>query len=80
MGCEIELTTAEGERFRVYLAGGTTTQGAVLILHEWGGEPHNRQWADMLAEASMGVAATSQIVSEKERQQGQDQGYHHRDR
>jgi hypothetical protein len=34
MGHEIELATAEGERFKGYLAGDATTQGAVLILHE----------------------------------------------
>lgn len=52
MGREIRLTTAEGEPFLGYQAGSDTTRGAVLILHEWWGvKPHNRDWADRLAEA-----------------------------
>lgn len=52
MGEDIELQTAQGESFKGYLAGDETAPGAVLILHEWWGVmPHNRQWADRLAEA-----------------------------
>jgi carboxymethylenebutenolidase len=52
MGQEIELTTAQGEPFKGYLAGADQATGAVLILHEWWGVmPHNRLWADKLAKA-----------------------------
>ena len=52
MGQEIELETAQGEPFKGYLAGDEAATGAVLILHEWWGvKPHNRQWADRLADA-----------------------------
>ena len=52
MGRGIRLATTEGEAFDGYLAGPDQASGAVLILHEWWGvKPHNRQWADRLAEA-----------------------------
>ena len=52
MGRDIDLHTAQGESFKGYLAGDETASGAVLILHEWWGVmPHNRLWADRLAEA-----------------------------
>jgi carboxymethylenebutenolidase len=52
MGREIELTTAQGEPCKGYLSGSDQASGAVLILHEWWGLlPHNRLWADKLAEA-----------------------------
>ena len=52
MGQAITLTTDQGESFEGYLAGNENATGAVLILHEWWGlMPHNRQWADRLAEA-----------------------------
>ena len=52
MGQAIQLTTAEGQPFGGYLSGDEQNQRAVLILHEWWGvKPHNRLWADKLAEA-----------------------------
>jgi carboxymethylenebutenolidase len=52
MGREITLTTDRGESWIGYLAGSETAKAAVLILHEWWGvKPHNRVWADRLAES-----------------------------
>ncbi|MCG7897943.1 MAG: dienelactone hydrolase family protein [Candidatus Thiodiazotropha weberae] len=52
MGKEIELTTAQGERFQAYLTGSDESRSGILILHEWWGvKPHNRQWADQFADA-----------------------------
>ncbi|MEW8626637.1 MAG: dienelactone hydrolase family protein [Candidatus Thiodiazotropha sp.] len=52
MGDEIVLTTEQGERFKGYLTGSSESKGGILILHEWWGvKPHNRQWADQLADA-----------------------------
>lgn len=52
MGGDITLTTDQGESFQGYLAENQEARGAVLILHEWWGVmPHNRHWADRLAEA-----------------------------
>ncbi|MEW8507378.1 MAG: dienelactone hydrolase family protein [Candidatus Thiodiazotropha sp.] len=51
MGREIVLKTSQGESFKAYLAGDEKAASAVVILHEWWGlMPHNRQWADRLAE------------------------------
>jgi carboxymethylenebutenolidase len=51
MGKTIQLHTAEGRPFDAYLAGPEDTRGAVMILHEWWGvKPHNREWADRLAD------------------------------
>jgi len=51
MGDRIKLQTAAGEPFGGYLAGPQEARSAVLILHEWWGLlPHNRAWADRLAE------------------------------
>ncbi len=52
MGHDIALTTSQEEAFGGYLAGSDDSRGAVLILHEWWGvKPHNRVWADKLAQA-----------------------------
>jgi carboxymethylenebutenolidase len=52
MGKEITLSTDRGETCNGYLAGDETAKAAVLILHEWWGiKPHNRAWADRLAES-----------------------------
>jgi len=52
MGHDITLTTSQDEAFGGYLAGPDESRGAVLILHEWWGvKPHNRTWADKLAQA-----------------------------
>ncbi len=51
MGETIQLKTAGGQPFDVYAAGPDDAKGAVMILHEWWGVmPHNRDWADRLAE------------------------------
>lgn len=51
MGETRQLQTADGQAFDVYLAGPEDADGAVMILHEWWGvKPHNRQWAQRLAE------------------------------
>ena len=52
MGQDIELTTSAGEPFLGYRAGKESASGGVLILHEWWGvKPHNRLWAEKLAQA-----------------------------
>jgi carboxymethylenebutenolidase len=52
MSREITLTTDQTETCKGYLAGDETAKAAVLILHEWWGlKPHNRAWADRLAES-----------------------------
>ncbi|MDJ0805790.1 MAG: dienelactone hydrolase family protein [Gammaproteobacteria bacterium] len=51
MGQTIQLETADGQPFDVYTAGPQDATGAVMILHEWWGVmPHNRDWADRLAD------------------------------
>lgn len=51
MGENIQLTTATGHPFDVYTAGQEDAGSAVMILHEWWGVmPHNRDWAERLAE------------------------------
>jgi carboxymethylenebutenolidase len=51
MGETIQLTTNSGQAFNAYVAGSEEATGAVMILHEWWGVmPHNRDWADRLAE------------------------------
>ena len=50
-GKEITLDTSQGDEFSAYAAGSAESRRAVLILHEWWGlKPHNRLWADRLAE------------------------------
>ncbi|MES9943455.1 MAG: dienelactone hydrolase family protein [Candidatus Thiodiazotropha sp.] len=51
MGREIILKTSQDESFNAYLAGDEAAESGVMILHEWWGVmPHNRQWADSLAD------------------------------
>jgi carboxymethylenebutenolidase len=51
MGKRIQLQTADGRPFDAYLAGPGDANAAVMILHEWWGiKPHNRDWADRLAD------------------------------
>ncbi|MES9814942.1 MAG: dienelactone hydrolase family protein, partial [Candidatus Thiodiazotropha sp.] len=51
MGREIILKTSQDEPFNAYIAGDEAADSAVLILHEWWGVmPHNRLWADRLAD------------------------------
>jgi carboxymethylenebutenolidase len=51
MGREIVLKTTRDRSFNAYITGNQTAESAVLILHEWWGVmPHNRQWADRLAD------------------------------
>ncbi|MET0029126.1 MAG: dienelactone hydrolase family protein [Candidatus Thiodiazotropha sp.] len=48
---DIQLTTRDGENFSAYLCGDEAAQAGALILHEWWGlKPHNRVWAEMLAD------------------------------
>ncbi|MET0068068.1 MAG: dienelactone hydrolase family protein [Candidatus Thiodiazotropha sp.] len=48
---KIELSTRDGETFSAYQCGNDAAQASVLILHEWWGlMPHNRLWAEQLAE------------------------------
>ncbi|MCU7842387.1 MAG: dienelactone hydrolase family protein [Candidatus Thiodiazotropha sp. (ex Monitilora ramsayi)] len=52
MGRDVTLTCADKDGFDCYLAGKANAGAAVMILHEWWGlKPHNRRWADRLAEA-----------------------------
>ncbi len=47
----IELTTRNGETFSAYACGDEEARAGVLILHEWWGlKPHNRLWAERLAD------------------------------
>jgi carboxymethylenebutenolidase len=51
MGETIRLQTADSQPFDIYAAGPEDAKGAVMILHEWWGVmPHNRDWAERLAE------------------------------
>ena len=51
MGKTTQLHTADARPFEVYLAGPEDAGAAVMILHEWWGiKPHNRTWADRLAD------------------------------
>ncbi|MEW8118017.1 MAG: dienelactone hydrolase family protein [Candidatus Thiodiazotropha sp.] len=51
MGRKITLKTSQDEPFSAYLAGDEAADSAVMILHEWWGVmPHNRLWADRLAD------------------------------
>ncbi|MEW8230507.1 MAG: dienelactone hydrolase family protein [Candidatus Thiodiazotropha endolucinida] len=51
MGRKITLKTSQDEPFSAYLTGDKAAASAVMILHEWWGVmPHNRLWADRLAE------------------------------
>ncbi|MBT2970306.1 MAG: hypothetical protein B6D72_13950 [gamma proteobacterium symbiont of Ctena orbiculata] len=51
MGRDITLQTLQGESFSAYLAGDERAASGVMILHEWWGVmPHNRLWAERLAE------------------------------
>ncbi len=47
----VTLTTAQGEPFQGFAAGDPHARGGVLLIHEWWGlRPHNRRWAERLAE------------------------------
>ena len=51
MGEMIQLETGDGETFQAYAAGPADADRAVMLLHEWWGlMPHNKTWADRLAE------------------------------
>ncbi|MEW8536095.1 MAG: dienelactone hydrolase family protein [Candidatus Thiodiazotropha endolucinida] len=51
MGRKITLKTSQDEPFSAYLTGDKAAASAVMILHEWWGVmPHNRLWADRLAD------------------------------
>ncbi|MES9926410.1 MAG: dienelactone hydrolase family protein [Candidatus Thiodiazotropha endolucinida] len=51
MGRKITLKTSQDEPFHAYLTGDEAAASAVMILHEWWGVmPHNRLWADRLAD------------------------------
>ena len=51
MGETIRLNITGGRSFDIYAAGPKESKGAVMILHEWWGVmPHNKDWADRLAE------------------------------
>ncbi|MGD8587797.1 MAG: dienelactone hydrolase family protein [Chromatiales bacterium] len=51
MGKNIQLHTTDGQPFDAYLVGSEDAGAAVMILHEWWGiKPHNRVWADRLAD------------------------------
>lgn len=51
MGRKITLKTSRDEPFNAYLTGDEAADSAVMILHEWWGVmPHNRLWADRLAD------------------------------
>jgi carboxymethylenebutenolidase len=50
-GKTASLKTAQGHEFSVYVSGSAQSHRAILILHEWWGlKPHNRDWADRLAD------------------------------
>jgi carboxymethylenebutenolidase len=51
MGKTIQINSTSGLPFDIYLAGPEDSTAAVMILHEWWGiMPHNRDWAERLAD------------------------------
>lgn len=47
----MQLTSRIGDHFDCYSAGETTSDRAILIIHDWWGlKPYNRDWADQFAE------------------------------